>query len=184
MAENDPKQPQNPTSLPVGVRRLTPETTTVFRGTFSLLHCVVKGDDLYRGVFAVMLFPISHPDRFVSLRYTDVADKIREIGVIEDLSEFAPDQQELIRASLAKHYYENIITRVYSVQCEYGLLFFDVETQQGRTQFMMPWRYDRAEDYGASGKVLLDANDNRFIIPDVSGLPPAERQRFTNYIYW
>ena len=167
-----------------GVRRLTPENIKIFEGTFSLLHCAVKGDTLYRGVFAVLMFPISHPNRYISLRYTDLDDKDKEVGVIEDLNAFPPEQQRLVRESLAKQYYEQIISRVYEVKCEYGLLFFDVETQRGREQFMMPWRYDRAEDFGASGKVLLDALDNRYIIPDLDDLPPADRRRFTSYIYW
>ena len=48
----------------------------------------------------------------------------------------------------------------------------------------MPWRYDRAEDYGTNGKVLLDAYDNRYIIPDLAQLPPADRRAFTSFIYW
>ena len=34
------------------------------------------------------------------------------------------------------------------------------------------------------GKVLLDASDNRFIIPDVQALPAADRRRFSSYVYW
>ena len=166
------------------VRRLTPDTAHVFEGSFSLLHCSVTGHGLYRGVFCVLLFPITHPDRYVSLRYTDEKDKAQEIGIIEDLSTFPPEQQALVRANLGRHYHEQIITRVYSVRSEFGILFFDVETQRGREQFMMPWRIDRAEDYGAHGKVLLDALDNRYIIPDVAKLPAADHRRFTSYIYW
>jgi hypothetical protein len=190
MHKESPRQAGQTTKTQVGVQRLTPETTKIFEGTFSLLHCRVRQHDwneVYRGVFAVLLFPISHPDGFISLRYTDVVDdidKIKEIGVIETLSAFPEDQQNLIRDSLARHYYEKIITRVHSVRCEYGLLFFDVETQEGREQFMMPWRQDRAEDFGASGKVLLDAHDNRYIVPDLASLPTVDRRRFTSYIYW
>lgn len=168
----------------VGVRNLTPEDTTIFEGTFSLLHCQVKGLDLYRGVFAVLMFPISHPHRFVSLRYTDADDKEREIGVIPDLNAFSREAQELVRKTLVKHYFEKVITRVYEVEYKYGLLFFKVETDAGRHEFVMPWRHDRAEDFGTDGKVLLDAFDNRYIIPDVSKLSSSDRQAFTSYIYW
>jgi hypothetical protein len=167
-----------------GVRRLTPAITTLFEGTFSLLHCAVKGDTLYRGVFAVRLFPIRHPDRFVSLHDTDAEDKDREIGVIEDLSAFPAPQQALVRRSLAMQYHEQFVSRVHEVRLEFGLLSFTVETQRGRESFVMPWRGDRAEDYGEQGKVLLDALDNRFIIPNVEELPPNDRRRFRAYIYW
>ena len=54
------------------VRWLSPEITSVFEGTYSLLHCTVKGDTLYRGVFAVRMFPVSFPEQFISLRYHDL----------------------------------------------------------------------------------------------------------------
>lgn len=167
-----------------GVRRLTPATTKIFEGAFSLMHCAVVGDPMYRGVFAVLMFPIRYPDRFISMRYTGEKDKVLEIGVIEDLSAFSEGTQTLVRAVLKKQYHEHMIQRVYAVRDEFGLLFFDVETQRGRQEFMMPWRHDRAEDFGAGGKVLLDVNDNRFIVPDVLALPANDQRRFTNYIYW
>ena len=168
----------------VGVRRLTPADTTIFEGTLSVLHCAVKGADLYRGVFAIRMFPVRHPDRFISLHYTDLNDKDREIGLIEDLRAFPADQQALVRSDLAAHYCEKLISRVYQVKYEFGLLAFEVETQTGRESFLMPWRGDRAEEYGENGRVLLDALDNRYIIPDVDQLPVTDRQRFTSFIYW
>jgi hypothetical protein len=169
----------------MGVRLLTPEIATIFEGTFSLMHCAVKGDTLYRGVFAVLMFPIRHVDRFISLRYTDPEDKEKEIGIIDDLSVFPAEVQQLIRNTLVKHYYKQTLTRIYSVENNFGLLFFDVETQQlGRVQFVMPWRGDRAEDFGANGKLLLDSFDNRYIIADLAELPTADRNAFTSFIYW
>jgi ATP-binding cassette, subfamily B, bacterial len=170
--------------LAEGVRRLRPEQVKIFEGVSSMMHCAVAGEDVYRGVFAVRMFPVRYPGRFISLHYTDVHDKDIEIGVIEDPAAFPEDQQELLFRSLHAHYYERVIRRVYDVQSEFGMLFFDVETQQGREQFVMPWRGDRAEDYGDDGKVLLDALDNRYIIPRVSDLPTADRRRFSSYIYW
>ncbi len=167
-----------------GVRWLTPETSQIFQGTYSLLHCAVKDDTLYRGVFAVMMFPISFPERFISLRYTDREDKVQEIGVIENLRDFPPEAQRLIRASLAKQTHEKVIKQIYEVKEEFGLLFFYVQTDEGWERFVMPWRGDRAEDYSDQGKLLLDAYDNRYIIPDVEALPLADQKRLTYYIYW
>lgn len=169
----------------IGVRWLIPADTAIFEGSFSLLHCQVKGDDLYRGVFAVLLFPVSHPDRFVSLRFVDTKDKEQEIGIIDDLGQFPPEAQKLVRDNLRKQYYELTITRVYSIRHEFNLLFFEVETQSvGRREFVMAWRGDRTEDYGQNGKVLLDALDNRYLIPDLGKLPANDQRVFTRFIYW
>jgi len=169
-----------------GVHRLTPDKTKIFEGTFSLLHCAVAGDNLYRGVFAVLMFPIRHPEQFISLRYTDLEDKEREIGIIENLSDFSMEAQKLIRASLMKHYYEQVISRVIRIENKFGLLFFKVELADGNVEheFMMRWSYNSAEEFGEKGKVLIDAHENRYIIPDVSRLPATDRREFTSYIYW
>lgn len=168
----------------VKLRRLTPDTARVYEATFGLLHCEVRNDTLYRGVFAILLFPISHPDRYVSLHHIGPDDKVEEIGIIEDLRAFPPNQQDLIRRALAKHYHERVICRILGIENKHGLLFFDVETQLGREQFVVPWKQDRAEPYGTKGKVILDALDNRYVVPDISALPPADQHRFTMYIYW
>jgi len=170
--------------MATGVRRLKPGNTKIFEGAFSMVHCVIAPNEQYRGVFAVRMFPISHPDRYISLCYTNEEDKICEIGVIENLNEFSDDVQGLVRKSMKKQYHEQVIARIHEVRCEYGMLFFDVTTKQGRREFVMPWRHDRAEDYGMNGKVLLDALDNRYLIPDVEALPIKDRNRFTGFIYW
>ena len=48
----------------VGVRFLDPQTTKIFTATHGLLHVEIRaqnweGERLFRGVFAVMAFPIS-----------------------------------------------------------------------------------------------------------------------------
>lgn len=178
-AKND-----TPPTLP-GVRWLDPDNTSVFSGAFGLLHCSIKGDPLlYRGVHAVRLFPISHPEGFISLRYTNAEGKDDEIGVIGELGDFPPEQKALVNASLNKQYFEHTIFSIHKIESDYGLLFFDVETDRGREQFTMPWRSDRAEDYGETGKALLESLGNRYIIPDVDALSPADRRKFTGYIYW
>jgi hypothetical protein len=183
----DAPVPQTPSGLDlahVGVRRLQPASTTIFEGTFSLLHVAIKGDSLYRAVFAMRMFPIRLPERYISLHYTDTSEKEREIGIIDDLTAFPEEQQLLVRRSLSLQYHEQFVNRIHEIRTEYGLLFFDVETQRGREQFTMPWRGDRAEDFGEHGKVLLDAFDNRFIITDLTALPQRDLQRLRNYIYW
>lgn len=167
-----------------GVRRLDPAELKLFEGISTVLHCTVNGENLYRGVFAVRAFPVRYPDKYISIHYTNDRDKDEELGIIEDPSRLAPEQQQLLAQSLAAHYHERIITRVFNVRYEFGMLFFEVEAQGERINFAMPWRGDRAEDYGEHGKVLLDAADNRYIIPDIRALPAADQRRFLSYIYW
>lgn len=48
----------------------------------------------------------------------------------------------------------------------------------------MRWTPSQAQDFGARGKVLVDLEDNRFLAPDVEGLPKKERELFQRWVYW
>jgi hypothetical protein len=39
-------------------------------------------------------------------------------------------------------------------------------------------------DYGTTGKILVDVEANRYLIPDTSALPAHDRQVYQRYIYW
>jgi hypothetical protein len=166
------------------VRRLKPQDTVITDGDHGMMTCAISGEAERHGVFASMLFPITHPEQFISLRYTDAEEKERELGVIERLADFPSDVVERVRASLVKQYHEQIIRRVVKIKCKWGQLFITVETQRGTEEIVMPWRQDRAEDYGTSGKVLLDSLNNRYVLPDVDALSAKEQRVFRNFIYW
>ena len=48
----------------------------------------------------------------------------------------------------------------------------------------MRYEYNRVQDYGEFGRVILDTDDNRYIIPDLRLLSPDEYKAFTRYVYW
>ena len=100
----------------------SPENTRAFKGTFSLLHCSVEGEGIYRAVFAIAAFPVRGRERYISLRYFDENEQDREIGIIEDLRAFPSDVQSLIRESLSRHYFDYTIERVYEVTMRFNML--------------------------------------------------------------
>ncbi len=168
----------------VGVRYLTPQNCRLYIGTLGSLHCIVDDKEAYANVYCLMTFPISYPYQYISVCYSDEEGKEQEIGVIESLDQFPLDVQQLVKNSLGQHYFEQIIYRIYDTRWEYGLIFFDVETDSGRKQFSMRWQHDKALEYGRNGKVLLDTFNNRYVIPAVSELPASDRNRLLRFIYW
>lgn len=170
--------------IPGTICYLQPATTTLSRGAHGMLRCEIAGIGSFDGVKAVRLFPITQGDQFISLRHTDEAEKDRELGVIEKLADFPPQAVSEVLACLSSHYHERVIQKIERIKHQYGQLFFTVETDAGRTEFVMPWRHDRAEEYGTKGRVLLDSLNNRYLIPDIEALPPRERRKLLTYIYW
>ena len=172
-----------------GLNFLTPEKIELIFGFDNFLYATVKPDNggdpkVYRGIFAVLCFPVTSPHQFVSLRYFDEKGLEKEVGIIKDPSDFPPEARKLLAGSLAKYYFEFEVIRVLAVTHRYGLLMFDVVTDHGPRQFEMRWRGDRAQDYGEKGKVLFDVFDCRYIIRNLDKLPLEDRELFTRYIYW
>ncbi len=168
----------------VGARYLAPATTRIFRGRQGSIHCVVDDAEAFANVYCKLCMPVRYPGRFISVWHTTEDNKERQIGIIESLEGFDEQVRSLVTASLSHQYFERVITRIHDVKWQFGLLFFDVETNGDRATFMMRWQHDRALEHGNDGKVLLDVYENRYVIPSMKELPNGDRDRMMRYIYW
>ncbi len=171
--------------LATQVRYLTPDMCRIHLGSLNTLHVTVVNEAIYGGVYAACAFPVAHPSRYISL-IQSTGKKDVEVGIIRDLDEFPPEAATLVREALERRYFVHTITRIRRVESKYNnsILAFDVDTDKGTLSFFMRWQLDRAVDYGQRGKVLIDLDNNRYLIPDTEKLSPAERGDFTRYVYW
>ena len=142
------------------------------------------GGENYRGVFAVNLFPATDPDDYISLRVWNRDGTEREVGILRRLSDWPAKSQALVRRALERRYYLQRITGIDQIKLEPGHLTLAVQTNSGPRRFMMRWSQSMVQDFGDRGKILLDLDDNRFLVPDVEALPRRERELFQRYIYW
>jgi len=165
------------------VRFLSPDMCRIHVGNLGALHVTVKNEGIYGGVYAAYAFPVAHPYGYISLIHT-AGEKDVEIGVIRDLAQFPEADAELVRQALARRYFVHTITHVGHVGWKYGLVAFEVDTDKGPVSFFMRWSQDRAVDYGRRGKVIIDLDNNRYLIPNLDKLSTKERTQFQRYIYW
>ena len=139
---------------------------------------------IYRGVFAVNLFPATNPEDYISLRVWTRDGEQQEVGILRNLKEWPEEAQRLVRSALDRRYFLQTITGVDSLHVELGHLHGAVRTPHGPRRFTMRWSQSQVQDFGERGKMLLDLDDNRFLVPDVQTLPPKERELFQRYVYW
>lgn len=165
------------------IRFLTPDMCRIHLGNLGALHVTVKNEAIYGGVYAAYAFPVAHPYGYISLIHS-AGEKDAEIGIIRDLKEFPAPAAELIRQALARRYFVHTVTAIRKVGWKHGLVQFDVETDKGPVSFYMRWSHDRAVDYGQSGKVIIDLENNRYLIPNLDKLTAWERSEFQRYVYW
>ena len=166
------------------LRFLTPDTCHIHLGSHDALHVTITNDRIYGGVYAAYVFPVAYPEGYISLMHSIGDGKGAEIGIIRDLAEFPEADAELIRRALQRRYFVHVIANIVSIGIRYGYLAMSVETDKGPAAFMMRWQHDCAIDYGRKGKVLIDLDENRYLVPDLDALPPRQQREFRRYIYW
>lgn len=190
MTEQDKQQPLSPEQeaelypLPTATRYLDPSFAKVHLGNHGVLHVTIMNERIFGGVHAQLIFPVQHPEQYISLRHTNSQGQDMEVGIIRDLSDWPDQTQALVRESLKRRYFVHVITQINDIAWKWGFIGFDVQTNKGPREFLMRWQGDRAVSFGQRGKVLLDVDENRYLIPDLEALPPKERSLFMRFIYW
>ncbi|MHB1426747.1 MAG: ABC transporter transmembrane domain-containing protein [Gemmataceae bacterium] len=164
-------------------RWLRPDETRLQLGERDTLQAAV-GAALYDGLFAVRALPATYPDRFISLRYADDDGQEHEVGLVRDLAEWPAEDRALLEQALARRYYVRVINAIHSIEFKYNLLTFEVETDRGPVCFTIRNSHSQAQDYGDNGKLLVDVDDNRYLIPDLDALPRRQHLLFRRFVYW
>src|SRR5262249_2261194 len=135
-------------------------------------------------VFAARCFPASAPDDFISIRSWDEDGHERELGILRSLERWPRDTQCLLVAALARRYLWRKITGFSDIRLESGYLTCKAQSEEGPVTFTMRWSQTQTQDFGSEGKILLDLEDNRFLIPDIQALPARDKELLQRYIYW
>jgi ATP-binding cassette subfamily B protein len=168
---------------PFALRWLDPAATHVQRGEHQTL-AVRVGAETYRGVFAVRALPATWPGKYISLRYADADGEEHEIGLIADLADWPAAARALVEQALGRRYFLRRIHAVDAIELQYGLLTFQIRTERGPATFTMRASHSHAQDYGRAGKILIDVDDNRYLVEDLDALPRKQQLLFRRYVYW
>lgn len=163
---------------------LAPEGVTMRTGAHGQLE-VWRGDQCVgHSVFALRTFPATHSDEYLSIRGWNESNEEVEIGMIRTLTTWPEESRQLIQESLDRRYLMREIKNVASIKLSHGYLDFEVDTDAGPDRFTMRWTQSQAIDFGDNGKMIIDSEENRFLVRDVESLPPRDRERFLQYVYW
>jgi ABC-type glutathione transport system ATPase component len=165
-------------------RWLTPQVANIHLGNRGALHVTVLNERIYSGVFAVRCLPVQYPRQFISLRHTNLENREEEIGLIRNLKDWPEEAQKLVGESLLRRYFVHAVQRVFAIRQIQNYLELEVDTDLGPMQFIMRYASESAQSYGENGRMLLDVEDNRFLIVNMNALPDEDRRLFERFIYW
>jgi ATP-binding cassette subfamily B protein len=139
---------------------------------------------LAAGVFIVPCFPATLPEEYLSVRTWDQQGDEVELGLIRRLADWPEAEATIVRTAVGRRSLVRPVRRVRQTTLARGYLALDVETDDGPARFSIRWTPSQAVDFGEDGKMLIDTDENRWCVPSVALLQPADRERFLRYVYW
>jgi hypothetical protein len=148
------------------VGAIDPARVRLFEGPLGVLRCTIEGEKSVLRVKVVRAFPLSADSRWINL----LDAKNKEVCLIEDPAALDAESQRLVQLTLDRHYRQVDIVKIYSVRQEYRTMFWDVETERGRRDFVVKWAIDTVKWRAQDELLLVDIDTNRFRIPDITKL--------------
>lgn len=171
---------EEPRKAEYELRWLAPDQARIFAGARGVV-CVEHASERHRGVIAARAFPARFEEEFISLQTQDDQNGLSEVGMIRRLSDWPQDAQELIRVSLRKRYLLRVIHSVESLVPDHGLMRCQGETDNGPVDFVFPSNGSAMKSFGWKGCLVVDVEDNYYVIPDIDLAPPDSRALLALY---
>ena len=139
----------------------------IARNSFEELTVELPDGTTYTNVEAIRSFPLTDSNKYISL----LDSEEKEIGIIQDIKQLPRESEKVLRSELQKRYFLPKITKIHSLDGEFGVTQWVVETNRGPVTFGMRTRYDVVSL--ENGRVLIkDADGNRYEIENYHRLDP------------
>jgi hypothetical protein len=152
---------------------IDPARVRLFRGPHGVLRCTIEGEKSVLRARVVRVFPLARESRWVNI----LDWKNKEVCLIEDAAGLDATSRELVEAELQAHYRVATITHIRSVKNEYRTLYWDVDTDLGRRDFVLRFATDTILWLGPNELLLVDIDTNRFRIADYTKLDGHSRKQ-------
>jgi hypothetical protein len=129
-------------------------------------------------------FPLSAEDTDVLVRVPDTeALRGYEVGIIEDISLLEPASRESVNRELSLFYFVPMIHRIWSVREEFGFLYWSVETDRGKKDFIMRDNITSSVRRVSEGRwLLIDINQTRYEVHDMNSLDSHSQKLLRRYL--
>lgn len=150
---------------------LDPKKIRLFRAPPWALRLTIEGERSFLKVKVVRAFPLSNRDQYIGF----MDEKNEEIGMIRDPGELDKASRRIVQEELDRRYLGSVVRRIYSLRSEFGTSYWDVDTNRGRREFVVQSAQENVIRLGMHHLAFVDADGNRFEIPDASRLDEKSR---------
>ncbi|MEW6464727.1 MAG: DUF1854 domain-containing protein [Pseudomonadota bacterium] len=161
-------------ATPAGARPLQ-----LARNRLGRLVLTLPDGTVHAGVVPVRAFPISAPQRDVSLVSADG----HELAWVDDLHALPEVQRALIESELAEREFMPVIERLLSVSTFSTPSIWEVQTDRGRCQLELKGEEDIRRLAGEGARLMIaSAEGLHFLIPDLRALDRHSRRLIERFL--
>lgn len=146
-------------------------------GSWGQLVLVDSQGVSHAAVVPVRSFPISDPDRWISICDAEG----RELTVVHDLAALSATMREVLEKDLARREFVPSIRRVLSVPADTEPTEWEVETDRGQTRFWLN-SGDDVRRLGPHRALIIDAQGIRYLVDDTRLLDARSRRVLEHYL--
>lgn len=137
----------------------------VYRAPKNTVRMTVGDERSYIRVRPVQASPMAYPNQYIAL----LDSKNEEVAFIEDMNDLDEVSKQVIEEEMARRYLKALVERIYSIQMEFGVAYWDVMTDRGRREFVIRG-HDNTFWVTETRLLLTDVDGNRFEIIDYTKL--------------
>jgi hypothetical protein len=129
-------------------------------------------------------FPLSAKNTNILVRLPDEEMETgKELGILPDVEELEEASREAVLRELSLYYFVPAIQSIEHIREEFGFLYWTVETDRGKKDFVM-----RDSPIGSVRRVsagrylIIDINQTRYEVPDVEALDTHSQDLLRRYL--
>ena len=130
------------------------------------LRMTIEGDRSYLRVKVVRAAPLTQPDRYIC--FLDIRDEV--ICMVTELLELREENLPFIQEELSRRYLTAQIQNIRSIENEYGVSYWHVETDRGQREFVAQSVSENAQWLSDVRLMIFDVDGNRFEVRDKTAL--------------
>jgi hypothetical protein len=150
---------------------LEPKGLRIYRDEFEDLTLELEDGRVIRQIAVQRAFPVTNQDRFIVLRDAEG----EEVGIIADISKLDRESHRALEHELERSYFTPTITQVNSIEEQFHIPKWDVETDRGPRVFDIGSNRRDVRVLGRGRIFIKDAEGNIYEIPDYRKLDTISR---------
>ena len=143
-----------------------PGKILLFKEPAWALRMTIEEDRSYLRIKVARAAPLSDPDRYIC--FLDAKDEV--ICMVTELDELPEKSRPFAMEELDWRYLTARIEKVISLRNEYGVSYWEVETDRGLREFVARSVGENAQWLNDTRLIIFDVDGNRFEIADIQAL--------------